>query len=55
MRPRWAVGLRDGGSFGPGPLKEVPATVDGVEIAHGKVGTLHPLVWAAFTLSGPGR
>jgi CHAT domain-containing protein/tetratricopeptide (TPR) repeat protein len=37
-----------------GPFKEVPGKGE-VEIKPGKDSTAHPLLWAAFTLSGPGR
>ena len=45
----WATGFR-------GPFKEVPATGGTApQTAPDKNGTTHPLLWAAFTLSGPGR
>jgi CHAT domain-containing protein/tetratricopeptide (TPR) repeat protein len=38
-----------------GTFDEVSATAGAVEVKAGKDGTAHPLLWAAFTLSGPGR
>jgi CHAT domain-containing protein/tetratricopeptide (TPR) repeat protein len=38
-----------------GTFDEVSGTVGAVEVKAGKDGTAHPLLWAAFTLSGPGR
>ena len=44
--PELAKGFR-------GKFDEVSST--GGEIKPNKDGTAHPLLWAAFTLSGPGR
>ena len=38
-----------------GKFQEVPGGAAEAEIKPGKGGTTHPLQWAAFTLSGPGR
>ncbi len=46
--PELAKGFR-------GKFEEVPGAVGDSEIKPGKEGKAHPLLWAAFTLSGPGR
>jgi CHAT domain-containing protein len=38
-----------------GKFEVVPGMGGEVEIKPAKDGTAHPLLWAAFTLSGPGR
>jgi CHAT domain-containing protein len=38
-----------------GKFEEVPSTDGEVDVKPGKDGKAHPLLWAAFTLSGPGR
>ena len=45
--PELAKGFR-------GKFEEVPGATD-AEVKAGKDGKAHPLLWAAFTLSGPGR
>jgi CHAT domain-containing protein len=44
----WAKGFR-------GKFERVPDAGDVVEVKPGKDGKAHPVYWAAFTLSGPGR
>ena len=38
-----------------GKFEEVPGAGGEVEVKPTKDGKAHPLLWAAFTLSGPGR
>ena len=38
-----------------GKFEEVPGTGGDLPIKPDKNGKAHPLLWAAFTLSGPGR
>ena len=46
--PELAKGFR-------GKFEEVPGASGDAEIKLTKDGKTHPLLWAAFTLSGPGR
>ena len=46
--PELAKGFR-------GKFEEVPGAGGEVEVKPGKDGKAHPLLWAAFSLSGPGR
>ncbi len=46
--PKLAEGFR-------GKFEEVPGAGGEADIKPGKDGKAHPLLWAAFTLSGPGR
>ena len=46
--PEWAKGFRSG-------FEIVGGSDDGIQIKPTKDGKVHPLFWAAFTLSGPGK
>jgi CHAT domain-containing protein len=46
--PEWAKGFRAG-------FEIVGGSEDGIEVKPTKDGKTHPLFWAAFTLSGPGK